>query len=99
MAVRSAYVAPDGTEYIRVELPTHEVAAAAVTARRGIGPRKAQPREFYAGIDPARLIKQPVSHRRRWTDEQWLAFHEHEAVQRDRDEPEVSAVEWVIRGA
>ena len=89
-----------GVEYDPVPLPTHEVTVAvaldARIVRRTAAVRKPVP--VYAGADGAELAGQPRSHRRQWTDRQWLAFEEYrrlEAEQSRNDEP-VAAV-WVVR--
>ena len=64
-----------GVEYVPVPLPTHEVTdAVAVDARRVNRSHVRKPMPVYDGTDGAELAAQPRSHRRRWTDRQWLAF-------------------------
>ena len=84
-----------GVEYVPVPLPTHEVTdAVAVNARLAArsGARREKP--VYTGADGAKLAAQPRSHRRRWTDRQWLAFEEHLRLETDRagDDPPAGAV-------
>ena len=66
-----------GVEYVSVPLPTHEVTDAVPIEAR-IASRRAAPKSvpFYAGTDGAELARQPRSHRRQWTDAQWLAYRE-----------------------
>lgn len=88
-----------GVEYVPVPLPTHEVTdAVAVDAR--VVTRSAVRRQapVYAGADGAELAAQPRSHRRHWTDRQWLAFEEHRRREVDlapADAP--AAAVWVVR--
>ena len=88
-----------GVEYDSVRLPTHEVTdAVALDARlvsRGIG-RKQFP--IYTGTDGAELAQQPRTHRRRWTDQQWLAYEEHRQLESElgADDAPAAAV-WVVR--
>jgi len=87
-----------GVEYDPVPLPTHEVTAAVAVDARIVSRtvvRKVAP--VYSGTDGAELAGQPRSHRRHWTDRQWLAFEEHRRLEAElsRDEP-VAAV-WVVR--
>ena len=89
-----------GVEYVPVPLPTHEVTdAVAVDARlvtRAAAVRRQVP--VYTGTDGAELAVQPRSHRRRWTDRQWLAFEEHTRLETDlaKSDPPAAAV-WVVR--
>ena len=67
-------------EYESVPLPTNEVTDAVPLAARIVA-RKAS--------------RQPRSHRRKWTDAQWLAFEEHCQLETDLlqdEEPMASAV-------
>lgn len=68
-----------GVEYVSVPLPTHEVTEAVPIDARRV--RRRSPRgevRFYVGTDAAELAVQPRSHRKRWSDEQWIAFKEHQ---------------------
>ncbi len=88
-----------GVEYVPVPLPTHEVTdAVAVDARRVSRSHVRKPMPVYAGTDGAELAAQPRSHRRRWTDRQWLAFEEHVRLETDlaESDPPAAAV-WVVR--
>lgn len=88
-----------GVEYVPVPLPTHEVTdAVAVDARRVSRSHVRKPMPVYAGTDGAELAAQPRSHRRRWTDRQWLAFEEHLRLEVDlaKSDPPAAAV-WVVR--
>ena len=71
-----------GVEYVSVPLPTHEVTdAVPIDARRV---RRRVPRDeipFYAGTDGAELAVQPRTHRKQWSDEQWIAFKEHQTLE------------------
>ena len=88
-----------GIEYDSVKLPTHEVTeAVAVDARlvsRTIA-RKQLP--VYTGTDGAELAQQPRTHRRRWTDQQWLAYEEYRQLEEElgTDQIQTAAV-WVVR--
>ena len=88
-----------GIEYDPVKLPTHEVTdAVAVDARlisRTVA-RKQLP--LYTGTDGAELAQQPRTHRRRWTDQQWLAYEEHRQLEAElgTDHAQAAAV-WVVR--
>ena len=88
-----------GIEYDSVKLPTHEVTdAVAVDARlvsRTVA-RKQLP--VYTGTDGAELAQQPRAHRRRWTDQQWLAYEEYRQLEADlgTDHAQAAAV-WVVR--
>ena len=88
-----------GIEYDSVKLPTHEVTdAVAVDARlisRTVA-RKQLP--LYTGTDGAELAQQPRAHRRRWTDQQWLAYEEHRQLEEElgTDQIQTAAV-WVVR--
>jgi len=88
-----------GVEYIPVPLPTHEVTGAvALDARRLSRTTKRASVELYTGTDGAELAQQPRSHRRRWTDRQWLAFEEHRSVEEERSQEEAPrAAVWVVR--
>lgn len=85
-----------GVEYVSVPLPTHEVTEAVpIDARRR---RRRAPHEdvpFYAGADGAELAAQPRAHRRQWSDEQWIAFKEHQKLESElarEDQPVAAAV-------
>ena len=88
-----------GVEYDSVRLPTHEVTdAVALDARlvsRGIGRKQLS---IYTGTDGAELAQQPRTHRRRWTDQQWLAYEEHRQLESElgADNAPAAAV-WVVR--
>ncbi len=88
-----------GIEYVSVPLPTHEVTQAVAVDARIVSratARKQTP--VYTGTDGSELAAQPRSHRRRWTDRQWLAFEEHrrqEVELAQNDEP--AAAVWVVR--
>ena len=85
--------------YVSVPLPTHEVTQAVPLEARKVGnraPRKDMP--FYDGTDGAELTIQPRTHRKQWTDEQWVAFREFEKLESDMasaDEP--IATELIIK--
>ena len=86
-----------GNEYVSVPLPTHEVTHAvpldARLVRRRADRKTTVP--FYNGLDGAELATQPRTHRRRWSDAQWGAFHEYaRVVERESSEtaPVASAV-------
>ena len=85
-----------GVEYVSVALPTHEVTEAVpIDARRvrRCSPQNAVP--FYVGTDGAELAAQPRSHRKRWSDVQWIAFREYQQIEYDlarTDEPVAAAV-------
>lgn len=83
-----------GVEYESVPLPTHEVTDAVpldarIASRRGTP----KPVTFYAGTDGAELARQPRSHRRQWTDAQWLAYREQLELESEmaRDDAPVAA--------
>lgn len=82
-----------------VPLPTHEVTQAVPLEARKVGnraPRKDMP--FYDGTDGAELTIQPRTHRKQWTDEQWVAFREFQKLESDMasaDEP--IATELIIK--
>ena len=69
-------------EYVSVPLPTHEVTEAiSIDARRV---RRRSPRgeiPFYAGTEGAELVAQPRTHRKQWSDEQWVAFKEYQQLE------------------
>ena len=96
---RVVYRDERGVEYDPVPLPTHEVTdAVAVGARRvhRSAPRKTIP--LYTGNDGAELAQQPRSHRRRWTDWQWLAFEEYRrCAQELHTKDEALAAVMVVR--
>ena len=83
-------------EYESVPLPTHEVTDAVPLAARIVARKAARkPVSVYKGTDGAELIRQPRSHRRKWTDAQWLAFEEHCQLETDLlqgEEPMASAL-------
>ena len=88
-----------GVEYVPVPLPTHEVTdAVAVSARLVARSGVRKDKRLYTGADGAKLAAQPRSHRRRWTDRQWLAFEEHVRLETDlaQSDPPAAAV-WVVR--
>ena len=93
---RVVYRDRQGVEYVSVPLPTHEVTDAVPITARQIGKRATkEPVPFYEGTDGAELARQPRSHRRRWTDNQWMAFEEHrkaEAEESQRDLPVATAL-------
>ena len=73
-----------GVEYVPVPLPTHEVTdAVAIDARLVTRSAVRRRTPVYKGADGAELAAQPRSHRRHWTDRQWLAFEEHRRLERD----------------
>ena len=83
-------------EYESVPLPTNEVTDAVPLAARIVA-RKAsrKPISVYKGTEGTELARQPRSHRRKWTDAQWLAFEEHCQLETDLlqdEEPMASAV-------
>ena len=84
-----------GVEYVSVPLPTHEVTDAVPLDAR-IKSKRAAPKHvpFYAGTDGARLARQPRSHRRQWTDAQWLAYREQVQLESEmaQDDAPVAAV-------
>jgi len=50
---------------------------------------------FYDGTDGAELTIQPRTHRKQWTDEQWVAFREFQKLESDMastDEPIATAM-------
>lgn len=55
---------------------------------------------FYAGDDGEELAVQPHHHRKRWSESQWLAFHEY-SVERAKaqkaDRKAVLATQWVVK--
>lgn len=85
-----------GVEYVSVPLPTHEVTEAVPIDARRL--RRRTPRDevpFYAGADGAELAAQPRSHRKQWSDEQWIAFREHQNLESElarNDQPVAAAV-------
>lgn len=88
-----------GVEYVPVPLPTHEVTdAVAVDARLVSRAAVRRRTPVYTGADGAELAAQPRSHRRHWTDRQWLAFEEHRRLEVDlaRGDAPAAAV-WVVR--
>lgn len=83
-----------GVEYVSVPLPTHEVTDAVPIDARLPSKRAApKPVPFYAGTDGAELARQPRSHRRQWTDAQWLAYREQLQLESEmaRDDTPVAA--------
>ena len=91
------YKDTDGVEveYVSVPLPTNEVTHAVPIDAHVVGSRvKKRSIPFYAGTDGAELAGQPRTHRKQWTDEQWVAFREFQQLETDMsdtDEP-VAAV-------
>ena len=85
-----------GVEYVSVPLPTHEVIDAVPINARNVGKRTTRElTPFYEGTDGAVLASQPRSHRRRWTDAQWVAYEEHRKAEvdaSDRDLPVATAL-------
>ena len=88
------YVDERGVEYVSVPLPTHEVTDAVpigANRRRTVK----EPIRIYGGTDGAELAVQPRAHRKRWTDEQWVAFGEFRQLESDlarEDEPVAAAM-------
>ena len=83
-----------GVEYVSVPLPTHEVTQAVpINARIASKRAAAKHVPFYAGTDGADLARQPRSHRRQWTDAQWLAYREQLQLEAElaRDDAPVAA--------
>ena len=93
---RVVYRDRNGVEYVSVPLPTHEVTDAVPITARQLGKRTTkEPVPFYEGADGAELARQPRSHRRRWSEEQWVAFEEHrkaEAEESRQDLPVATAL-------
>lgn len=88
-----------GVEYDPVKLPTHEVTdAVAIDARQVSRSMARKPLPLYTGVEGKELAEQPKAHRRRWTDQQWLAYEEYQQceTERETDEVPVAAV-WVVR--
>ena len=84
-----------GVEYVSVPLPTHEVTDAVPLDARIRSKRAApKPVPFYPGTDGAELARQPRSHRRQWTDAQWLAYREQLQLESEmaQDDAPVAAV-------
>ncbi len=88
------YVDERGVEYVSVPLPTHEVTEAVpidANRRRAVK----DPVPIYGGTDGAELASQPRAHRKRWTDEQWIAFGEFRHLESElarEDEPVAAAM-------
>ena len=88
------YVDERGVEYVSVPLPTHEVTEAVpidANRRRTVK----EPLPVYAGTDGAELAAAPRAHRKQWTDEQWVAFREHQKLESELardDEPVAAAI-------
>ena len=98
---RMSYRDERGVVYDPVPLPTHEVTDAVSLDARQVK-RHAEPRRtipFYAGTDGATLSTQPHGHRRKWTDQQWLAFEEYRRLEEETasDEAAPQAAVWVVR--
>lgn len=93
---RVVYRDARGVEYISVPLPTHEVTDPVPINARQTGKRTTKEAvPFYEGTDGEELARQPRSHRRRWTDNQWIAFEEHrkvEAEESQKDFPVATAM-------
>ena len=85
-----------GVEYVSVPLPTHEVTEAVPIDARRLRRRSPQDElPFYAGTDGSELAAQPRSHRKHWTDEQWVAFKEFQTLESElarTDQPVAAAV-------
>lgn len=85
-----------GVEYVSVPLPTHEVTEAVPIDARRVRRRSSQDEvPFYVGTDGAELAAQPRSHRKQWSDEQWVAFKEYQQLESElarTDEPVAAAV-------
>ncbi len=94
MIVPVVYVDEQGVEYVSVPLPTHEVTDAVpigANRRRTVK----EPLPVYAGTDGPALAAAPRTHRKRWTDEQWIAFREHQKLESELardDEPVAAAI-------
>ncbi len=90
-----------GVEYVSVPLPTHEVTEAVPIDARRV--RRRSPRDevpFYAGTEGPELAVQPRSHRKQWSDEQWVAFKEYQHLESElarTDEPVAAAMIVKIR--
>ena len=86
----------DGVEYVSVPLPTHEVTEAVPIDARRVRRRSQQENvPFYVGTDGVELAAQPRSHRKQWSDAQWVAFKEHQHLESElarTDEPVAAAV-------
>ena len=85
-----------GVEYVSVPLPTHEVTEAVPINARRLRRRSQQDEApFYVGTNGAELAAQPRSHRKQWSDEQWVAFKEHQQLESElarTDAPVAAAV-------
>ena len=54
--------------------------------------------EFYRGVDGDELILQPSHHRKRWTDEQWVAFNDRRLeLKEERKMSEGGALEIYLK--
>lgn len=97
---RIVYRDARGVEYVSVPLPTHEVTDAVPLNARQVGKRTAkEPVKFYEGTDGAELARQPRSHRRRWTDAQWVAFEEHRKAEQEESQEHLPvATAFVVKG-
>jgi hypothetical protein len=93
---RVVYRDQRGREYVSVPLPTHEVTDPVPLNARHAGKRPTKaPVPFYEGTDGAELAAQPRSHRRRWSDAQWVAFEEQrkaEVEESQKDFPVAAAL-------
>ncbi len=85
---------------------TRSGAAADTRGHCGRGPRSADRGSHrcpeggsavYTGTDGVELAGQPLSHQWNWTDQQWLAFEEHQRLETElsRDKKPVAAVSVV----
>ena len=89
----------DGPELEVVPWPTYEepwsILGANVTPKRA----QAVSRPFYKGEDGDELALQPSHHRKRWTESQWLAFHEYvaERARVQKADKAVFATQWVVK--
>ena len=85
-----------GVEYVSVPLPTHEVTEAVPIDACRVRRRSPQDEvPFYVGTDGAELAAQPRSHRKRWSDAQWVAFKEYQQLESElarTDEPVAAAL-------
>lgn len=88
------YVDERGVEYVSVPLPNHEVTdAVPIDANRRRTVK--EPAPVYMGTDGAELAAQPRTHRKHWTDEQWVAFGEYRQLESElarEDEPVAAAM-------
>lgn len=54
---------------------------------------------YYSGCDGAKLATQPATHRKKWEEAQWLAFHEHKAFRGTDEKEPATATAWRIKHA